>query len=235
LHGSHEFPGPDGGTCVAEAAIVAAGFSYRPVDAAGRCPSCFSRPLTHYAMRLNDAVDDELRQELLLPVVVRLAGSADAVEVESQRVRLVLGRTMTEILAPALAAMGFGVIARICRKTADDPIRFRHWVDDRRRSGRPMPPSLLTCAFDYMADAATELSHDPLAAARLATEAARTTADCIGDIGLRNFRRADVYREMAAILDAALLIGNQSFGLTEPVIVTRMEAAKRTSRAPTMA
>ena len=31
LRGSHEFPGPDGGTCVNEAAIVAAGYSYRPV------------------------------------------------------------------------------------------------------------------------------------------------------------------------------------------------------------
>ncbi len=29
--GSHTFPGPDGGTCINEAAIVAAGFPYRPV------------------------------------------------------------------------------------------------------------------------------------------------------------------------------------------------------------
>ena len=29
--GSHAFPGKDGGTCINEAAIVAAGFPYRPV------------------------------------------------------------------------------------------------------------------------------------------------------------------------------------------------------------
>jgi hypothetical protein len=31
LRGSHEFPGPDGGTCINEAAIVAAGYPYRAV------------------------------------------------------------------------------------------------------------------------------------------------------------------------------------------------------------
>src|SRR5262245_539250 len=31
LRGSHEFPGPDGGTCVNEAALVAAGYPYRAV------------------------------------------------------------------------------------------------------------------------------------------------------------------------------------------------------------
>ncbi len=31
--GSHPFPGKDGGTCINEAAIVAAGFAYQPVRA----------------------------------------------------------------------------------------------------------------------------------------------------------------------------------------------------------
>ena len=29
-HGSHPFPGKNGGTCINEAAIVAAGFEYQP-------------------------------------------------------------------------------------------------------------------------------------------------------------------------------------------------------------
>lgn len=37
LRGSHAFPGPDGGTCINEAAILAAGFRYRPVRSANRC------------------------------------------------------------------------------------------------------------------------------------------------------------------------------------------------------
>jgi hypothetical protein len=30
--GSHQFPGPDGGTCINEAALVAMGFEYRPIS-----------------------------------------------------------------------------------------------------------------------------------------------------------------------------------------------------------
>ncbi len=29
--GPHRFPGPDGGTCINEAALVAAGFAYKPI------------------------------------------------------------------------------------------------------------------------------------------------------------------------------------------------------------
>jgi hypothetical protein len=29
--GSHRFPGPDGGTCINEAALVATGFEYEPI------------------------------------------------------------------------------------------------------------------------------------------------------------------------------------------------------------
>ena len=42
LRGSHEFPGPDGGTCVNEAAIVAAGYPYTPVRRIDDCPASFS-------------------------------------------------------------------------------------------------------------------------------------------------------------------------------------------------
>ena len=50
--GSHQFPGKDGGTCVNEAALVAAGFDYRPIPSAEHMPECFSRPICAYALRL---------------------------------------------------------------------------------------------------------------------------------------------------------------------------------------
>src|SRR5919206_534802 len=68
--GSHQFPGPDGGTCINEAALVAAGFEYKPI--------CY------LAMWLNDMANDEDRQRLL-PFVTRLA-CADTLEVERERV-----------------------------------------------------------------------------------------------------------------------------------------------------
>lgn len=81
--GSHPFPGPDGGTCINEAAIVAAGFPYQRVRRVGSMPACFSRPICDLAMQLNDAATDQQRQQLV-PFVTRLA-CADVPEVEAER------------------------------------------------------------------------------------------------------------------------------------------------------
>src|ERR671928_1551199 len=81
--GSHPFPGPDGGTCINEAALVAAGFAYQPIAIVQQMPSCFSRPICQLAMHLNDSVGDGERQRLL-PYVTRLA-CADTPEIERQR------------------------------------------------------------------------------------------------------------------------------------------------------
>jgi hypothetical protein len=81
--GSHPFPGPDGGTCINEAALVAAGFEYRPIRKVEDMPICFSRPICRLAMQLNDAGSNKQRQHLL-PFVTRLA-CADSPEVERER------------------------------------------------------------------------------------------------------------------------------------------------------
>ena len=107
--GSHLFPGPDGGTCINEAALVAAGFSYRRIRHVYEMPSCFSRPICALALQLNDSAEDDERQ-LLLPFVTRLA-CADSWEVERKRAAYIAARVtpdMTlkqgiEILEGALA------------------------------------------------------------------------------------------------------------------------------------
>ena len=81
--GSHWFPGPDGGTCINEAALVAMGFKYRPIRHMEDMPNCFSRPICRLAMWLNDHATDRERQ-LLLPFVTRLA-CADTWWVERKR------------------------------------------------------------------------------------------------------------------------------------------------------
>ncbi len=81
--GSHHFPGPDGGTCINEAALVAAGFAYKPIRNVEQMPKCFSRPICRFAMQLNDEANDEERQRLL-PYVTRLA-CADTRKVEKAR------------------------------------------------------------------------------------------------------------------------------------------------------
>ncbi len=89
--GSHPFPGPDGGTCINEAALVAAGFEYRPIAIVQQMPSCFSRPICQLAMHLNDSVGDGERQRLL-PFVTRLA-CADTWEIEQERQLYIQSRT----------------------------------------------------------------------------------------------------------------------------------------------
>jgi hypothetical protein len=88
--GSHTFPGQDGGTCINEAAIVAAGFPYQPVRAVGDMPACFSRPICRLAMQLNDRASDKERQHLL-PFVTRLA-CADTPAVEREREAYITAR-----------------------------------------------------------------------------------------------------------------------------------------------
>jgi hypothetical protein len=123
--GSHPFPGKDGGTCINEAAVVAAGFEYMPIRAVEEMPACFSRPICRFAMRLNDEACDSDRQRLL-PFVTRLA-CADTPEVERARTAYIAshdGRHLTfqrglEVLEGALA------IGRQADPFAPDEVRTR--------------------------------------------------------------------------------------------------------------
>jgi hypothetical protein len=87
LRGSHAFPGPDGGTCINEAAIVSCGFPYQRVGSVEAMPACFSRPICRLALQLNDGATDAQRQRLL-PFVTRLA-CADTPKVERERDRYI--------------------------------------------------------------------------------------------------------------------------------------------------
>jgi hypothetical protein len=89
--GSHRFPGKDGGTCINEAALVAAGFEYRPIRRVENMPECFSRPICRLAMQLNDSAR-EAEPQRLLPFVARLA-CADTPEIERERASYIEAHT----------------------------------------------------------------------------------------------------------------------------------------------
>lgn len=101
LKGSHGFPGPAGGTCINEAAIVVAGFPYQEVTSSEDLPKCFCPVIGTYALHLNDALPDAERQKLI-PFVTRLAGSADTKIVQRQRIELIVNSVINELLLPAL-------------------------------------------------------------------------------------------------------------------------------------
>jgi hypothetical protein len=107
--GSHQFPGKDGGTCINEAALVAAGFEYRPITKPEDMPACFSQPICCLAMQLNDGASDADRQRLL-PYVTRLA-CADTPEVERKRAAYIARHTKHLPIRRRLAfEKGLGVL-----------------------------------------------------------------------------------------------------------------------------
>ena len=226
LRGSHEFPGPDGGTCINEAAIVAAGYPYRAIYRVKDLPASFSRPVAMLALCLNDTLDDELRQELLVPFVTRLAGSADTPKVEVQRAELMLARTVSEILVPALARAGYVELAERCRavRTPTELVAIARSL--RNCDGSALHRSL-SSALEHAADAGRQwLSGLPTEVVFCTLSAIREVAALEGD------RFAEkVYRRAAAILDAAIRIGNQADDGGRDVMARRMDTAKRASRA----
>src|SRR5262249_179428 len=80
--GSHKQPNKGGNICVNEAAVIAAGFQYREIREVSCLPDCFSRPVSEYAIYLNDFMMYRVRNELLVPFITRLPGTSDAPWVE---------------------------------------------------------------------------------------------------------------------------------------------------------
>src|SRR5947208_16466871 len=74
--GSHKQPNKGGNICVNEAAAIAAGFQYREIRDVSCLPDCFSRPVSEYAIYLNDFMMHRVRNELLVPFITRLPGTS---------------------------------------------------------------------------------------------------------------------------------------------------------------
>ncbi len=89
MAGSHEWPGPDGGTCINEAAIVAAWMPYKSVTGPSDIPVCFSPIIATFLMALNDSMSNHHRQDLI-EFIPRLAGSADDYEIEMARAQYIV-------------------------------------------------------------------------------------------------------------------------------------------------
>jgi len=160
--GSHQFPGRDGGTCINEAAIVAAGYQYRPVNSVEDMPKCFSRPICGFAMHLNDLASDAERQQLL-PFVTRLA-CADTAETERQREAYIVSRNRgrlsfqqrIEILEGALA------IGRQADALGTDEVKTRmEDVRSRSTTATAMPDTPLSAKIKSWFSVTKEKETEP--------------------------------------------------------------------------
>jgi hypothetical protein len=238
LRGSHEFPGPDGGTCINEAAIVAAGYAYRAVKSVQDCPPCFSRPCAAYALALNDYIDDDrYRRRLLMPFVARLAGSADWPAVERERAALILQRTIIELLLPRFARYPRHPIAEACKRvrTPFDAVLVARSLGEiiiQTPAWHSLSmlivegcEALGAAAGAYLADDAQDTA---MQAARFADRLARDMARMDPQNPQRAVTR--VYARAASILDAALKLGKRPDSIAAEVVFDRLEEVRTKAR-----
>ena len=103
-HGSHDFPGPDGGTCINEAALVVAGLAYREVTSIEDLPEFFCPVISQYCLTLNDAMPEGETLNRLRPFAARLAGSSDGRSTAERRALYLASRAAGEIVPLAIDA-----------------------------------------------------------------------------------------------------------------------------------
>ncbi len=220
LKGSHAFPGPDGGTCINEAAIVAAGLPYRQISATEDCPPCFSRPLSAYALGLNDAMPDGERTRLMA-FVLRLSGSADSSEVEAQRTAFLAHESVRRILPLLLDKAGLPLLAARCEAAADS--------ETARAAARAAESQGAALAHQAGCRRIWLVGARAAAVARTATAAIRAFSDprCAAEVaeGAAPFV-AGIWPIAVAILDEAMRIGAQAPEIDLVAATCRLEAAK---------
>jgi len=104
-HGSHDFPGPDGGTCINEAALVVAGLAYREVTSVEDLPEFFCPVISQFCLTLNDAMPEGETLNRLRPFAARLAGSGDGRRTADRRALYLASRAAGEIVPLAINAV----------------------------------------------------------------------------------------------------------------------------------
>lgn len=233
LSGSHDFPGPDGGTCINEAAVVAAGLEYRSIKSYADCPPCFSPVIASYTIRLNDSMPDDLRQELLMPFVTRLAGTADNAN-EIKRAQHIAFETIRRILPIALRAAKLEQHATACEAAKD----WTAAVVAANAADVAANTAIAAYAYADAADVAAYSAYaanaayfaaDAANAANFAADAADVAANTANAVACPAVKR-QIFTVATAILNEAIHLGKQCDPLDVRLVVARMDAAKAKRR-----
>lgn len=219
--GSHPFPGPDGGTCINEAAIVAAGFEYRKVGSYEDFPPCFCPVLGQFAIVVNDNLPDRDRQTLM-PLVTRLAGSKASEEwIERARAEFIFREVERDIIEPFVrhadrSLGGRDKIEEACKAVHEHAVRGR-FADAMNAVGHAA--AIVQQALGYR-------SIQWMAMQEL------TAIDfdlAIGDtceVRTESLGGDQIWQLAARCLMRAFLIGNQAPAADTAQVVARMEEAK---------
>lgn len=248
--GSHQFPGPAGGTCINEAAIVAAGFEYKSVRSWRDCPPCFSPVLSSLAILVNDSLDDRDRA-VLMPLVTRLAGSAGDQWVEAARVRFIIDGLRDEFLDQFLSY----VDARYfdTGRFGSSPVAdYKLAMADYQLAKSMLSPVPRDQLGSLLVRARNKASKDPVEAVMMLRHVLMTSDKLLQEIGLfrwhvaadpfanlsskgssvellgvpQRIDRRSIWISAAKILTRAFEIGPRAPELDTAKVVQRMAAAK---------
>jgi hypothetical protein len=221
--GSHPFPGPNGGTCINEAAVVAAGLEYREVTDADDLPECFSRPISQFALRLNDIMPAKLRQRLLMPFVLRLADTADSPKIEIERARTLIRQCTRNILPYLINEPDLNPRFRTAR-TNDEIIALLCAV-------AAVQPN--NAGFIHMLDVLKPIDDYKLERSRLVTveeqlmRAVDAVARLVQDAAKQIMQPTAIYGIGARLLDEALQIGRQANRADVAAAARHLNAARQ--------
>jgi hypothetical protein len=216
--GSHKQPNKDGNICVNEAAVIAAGFEYRAVKDVSCLPNCFSRPVSDYAIYLNDLMSHRVRNEILMPFVTRLSGTSDSPWIEAERAAFIVIETARRIAAAEYDEIWHKpAVAAKCRT-----VRSVQQVSSVMAKAKAVLP--LECAREVLNAGRRCLSRDfrigsPCAAA--AKAAARSFRNKLGPDADRK-----IWEIAASILDEAIQLGRHHGIGDHAAAVERLERAK---------
>jgi hypothetical protein len=217
LRGSHEFPGSDGGTCINEAAIVAAGLPYREIQSVYDMPRCFSPLISQYVLALNDGMTDRARQRLI-PYIPLLAGTADSLHIEEARAEYLALRAVQVFAATALNRAGLCEHAGRCRLAQSPSEAEREAARGESAAYSQLDwPANLTAMWARRAVRSLHtrfnefLVEERVAVAQFAANAAQ---------------RSNLWDEAIGALDGVLAIGRKTGPIPLEIAAERLERAK---------
>ena len=229
--GSHKWPGPHGGTCINEAAIVAAGFEYKSVSKASDCPPCFSPVVSAYLIQLNDHLNDVDRQQLIR-FVTRLSGSRDTDAVEQKRLEFIVIETVRRIVSIAMDAAMLSECATECRavRTLAEASAALAKAADEANVAANQACRVANAAYiaDQARSIAANTADHAVNAAKYVVGTATVLAANAADIAANSSTmiKKSLTHHCIDIVEGALAIGNQATDVDAALVVARMNEVR---------
>ena len=215
--GSHKQPNKGGNICVNEAAVIAAGFEYRAVRDVSCLPDCFSRPVSDYAIYLNDVMLHKVRNKFLMPFVIRLPGTSDSPWIEAKRAEFIVIETARRIVAAEYDEIWHKpAVAMKCRT-----VRSVQQVSSVMAKAKTVLP--LECAREMLLAGRQCLSRDLRIGSHCAAAAKAAARSFRNKLGPDADRK--IWQMAINILEQAILLGRHD-GIGDV-----MAAAERLERA----